>query len=143
MIRAAGPEDEDLVLSLALDFKKNSHYRDEPLDLQKFRELVRSFCQSDRTERIAILSGDTGVLAAATVEKFWSYEKVATEFMFWITPEARGFKKAKELIAAYEYWAKKVGASTIQLVSLNPSLDKMYTRWGYRPVEYAYLKDVI
>jgi GNAT superfamily N-acetyltransferase len=141
MIRAGGLEDEDLVVRLISEFLANSSYKNEHIDHNKLRPFLREFL-TPSAERIAILSEDTGVLLAAAVEKLWSFERVATEIAFWVTPSARTFKTARELITGYEQWAETVGVKTIQLVSLDQSLDKLYTRRGYRLTEYAYVKDI-
>jgi GNAT superfamily N-acetyltransferase len=141
MIRAAAPEDEDLVLSLIQEFLADSPYQNETIHPEKLRAVIREFC-TPSASRIGILAGDTGVLLAAATEKLWSFERVATEIAFWVSPSARTFKTARSLVTAYEQWARHVGVNTLQLISLDQSMDKIYTRWGYRLTEHAYIKEL-
>jgi hypothetical protein len=45
---------------------------------------------------------------------------------------------------AYQEWARRVGAKTVQMAMLDDSmnLDKFYRRQGYVPAERSYIKEI-
>lgn len=139
-------DDVDDVFSLAMEFFRNSPYKDMYIDESEVQNLVWEFALGPKTERLCLLlrDGDTtvGALAGLITKQLFNKDKLAVEVIWWINPEYRSFKSARILRDAYEYWAKKMGATSIQLVALEDAHDKLYRRWGYAPKEKAYLKEI-
>jgi GNAT superfamily N-acetyltransferase len=137
--------DEGAVFSIAMEFFRNSPYRHMTIDEPTVRNLVREFIYGDKTERICITLNDgqhlVGCLAAIVTKQLFNKDKIAAEVIWYVYPEYRSYKSAKMLREAYEFWATKMGATSIQLVSVDDK-DKLYKRWGYVPKETAYLKEV-
>lgn len=63
----------------------------------------------------------------------------AHEDVFWIDPDHRGLWAVK-MIAAFEAWAKARGASIIGLSCPLGTVERLYTRLGYRPAETTFAK---
>lgn len=69
---------------------------------------------------------------------------VVQELFWWVLPEHRTTTAALKLLKAFEQEAKKQGADVIAMVSTvyTPTLDKVYKRYNYRPVESSYFKEI-
>lgn len=142
-MRVATLDDHEIVFNLAFEFFNNSPYKNDLIDEGKVDQLVTNFLSAPKTDAIVLLSGDTGVLVGAAAEKLYSFDRFASEVIFWITPKARGGKTALRLITAYEYWAENVAKVTnIQMVGLGDMTHNLYSRLGYTQVERTYVKDI-
>lgn len=142
MIRIATKEDFDLVLNMALKFSASSPYA-KYTDVDKLKILIETFLEEDRSKSIILLHSDKGMLAAIVTPFLFGNIKLSTEVGWWVEPEARGLKIGKELLDAYEYWAKQVGCSLVTMSSLDDSVGKYYEMNGYTLYERAYIKEIV
>jgi GNAT superfamily N-acetyltransferase len=141
MIRIATEEDFELVREFALKFLDSLPYR-TIVDEDKVDEIVKTFLKSDRTERVVLMYGDIGMLAGSVTPFIFGNVIMASEIGWWIEPEHRGKAAGRELLKAFEYWAKQVGCSAITMVSLDERLGKFYEKNGYKLYERAYVKEI-
>jgi GNAT superfamily N-acetyltransferase len=89
---------------------------------------------------IIILHGEDGFLAG-TVSKFpFGPYMVASEVAWWVNEDKRKSNIGTELLDAFEFWAKKIGAEMVHMVSLDDSVGKFYEKKGYALYERAYMK---
>lgn len=69
-------------------------------------------------------------------------EPVATEFFWYVRPEARG--AGLKLLPEFERWAVEAGAARVHMVHLlklaPEKLGRLYQRRGYTPTETLYVK---
>lgn len=69
-------------------------------------------------------------------------EPVATEFFWYVRPEARG--AGLKLLPEFERWASEAGAVRVHMVHLlrltPEKLGRLYQRRGYMPTETLYVK---
>lgn len=136
---------------MAHRFHAASPYDDLTMDEDKVVELIDSFLNGDRNQRIVILALEDdqpiGMIAGVTSEMLFSRDKIASEMMWWIEPEHRGSRAALQLLDAYEFWAKKVGAKVVQLSSVDTEhadrLDRLYKKRGYYLVERGYIRGIV
>ena len=72
----------------------------------------------------------------------YSKDRVALEILWWVEPDARKTGLGKELLEAFEYWAKNIAQCSIIAVSSldDESLDKFYNKKGYKLTEKTYMK---
>jgi GNAT superfamily N-acetyltransferase len=138
------------ILDMIYKFGKDAYPQFE-LEDHKIAELVRTFLEDSGTSHIIILACDddnqpVGMVAGACHETMFNSERLAHEMMWWMEPEFRTSKIALELQSAFEFWAKKVGATWVQMSSVETEyadrLDKFYKRKGFVPLERGYLKKV-
>lgn len=145
-------EEKDLprVLELGRHFLAASPYSDLRFSEEATEAYLRS-CLVNPEERICILSMDgegnaVGALLAHVSTVPFSTDKVATELAWWVEPEYRNSRRGLELKQAYEFWARKMGATKISMALIKtehgPLLHKLYTKNGYYEAETAYVKSV-
>lgn len=140
-IRIAEPDDLDLIVSMSMKFLAStdfSKYTDETV----VRSVISSILQGPKETGIVLLYEDKGMLVATIKPFAYGTTPMAYELGWWIEPEHRGSGIGKELMSAYEFWASKVGAKIIMMTSLDESINKLYTKLGYKPMEYTFYKEI-
>ena len=138
------------ILEMCQKFHENTPFNGiEEYNESRVTDIIISIIE-DPANKIAILLVDdgkaVGMVLGVTSTSIFNYGKVATELAWWVDPEYRG-KKSLELMKAYEYWATNVAKCSVVQMSLlendtTESVDRLYKRKGYSPVERAYIKKV-
>lgn len=151
-LKVATMEDFETVFDMSLSFLKESPYRDIPSSHSKIVSFIRLFLEDKGSERVCILAFSKenipiGIIAGQLSSVPFSDHKVASEVMWWVSPNHRGVSRAAvELLGAFEHWGRIRGSSFIQmqsLASLNGfKVGKLLNRLGYEEKEVAYLKDI-
>lgn len=144
-LRLATPQDHPAILRMTLDFYQASPYSHMNFDVEKVSGVISAFINGPLNERVALLLVDpepVGVLLIATTDSIFSHDKFAGEVIWWVDHEYRNYKNVRTMINAYDYWSKTVGAVAQQLVAVDDKMTPLYKRLGFRPVEWAFIKDV-
>lgn len=148
-LKIAGLNDIPAILEMAKKLYEGSPYAALALDLVQAREQLEKFIIKGGQDYLVVLSHDegkpVGVVAAYAFRPMFSSEKVAVESLLWLEPEYRNGRRGKELIEAYEYWAKLVGVSIVQyglLSSADPRMEAFYKRIGATEAERIFYKDI-
>ena len=85
-----------------------------------------------------------GALGYAIAPDFFTGQSVATELLWYVLPEHRGYGLA--LLEAFERHARQRGAKFVgmtHLMSLQPEkLGAFYERCGYKCIEHHYMKEL-
>jgi len=139
-IRVATPEDFDQVFQLAMTFANHSPYSQFTKDYV-IEGMVKSMLDKPITEAI-VLIGDGGLLVGHSTPFIYGDCKSAAELCWWVDEDKRKTGLGKELIEAFEYWAKQNGCKLITMVSLDESIDKYYEKRGYQLQERVYMKEI-
>lgn len=84
-------------------------------------------------------AGPVGLLLAQAGETLFRPALWADEIALWIDPAARG-AWGPRLVAAYEAWARDLGARLVGLSALEPRAARLYARRGYRPADLKFAK---
>jgi len=150
MLKIATWDDYQNIIAMISRFASDSPYHDVYVDTGKLTNTVRGILEGDRAKSIILLyivdDRIVGMLAATTSELVINYDKIAHELMWWVEPEYRGGRAGIELLKAFEFWAKKIGCTKIQMSLVEtedaPKVQRIYTKFGYTPVERAFLKDI-
>lgn len=87
-----------------------------------------------------------GGIAGFVVEHWFGHDRMASDYAFYIAPEARGGRAALLLVRAFEEWAVSMGVKSI-LPGVTTELDApgvaaFYNRLGYRTYGSLFLKVV-
>lgn len=148
-LRHAGLDDIPAILDMAKKLYKGSPYEALNLDLGRAREELERFIISGKRDFMVVLSHDegrpVGVIAAYAFKPLFSNEKVAVESLLYLEDDYRTSRRGKELLSAYEYWAKLVGVSVVQyglLSSADPRMADLYVKQGCKEIERIYYKDI-
>ena len=82
-----------------------------------------------------------GFLIAISVPSLFSEEIQTQELGFFVIPEERKSRMARNLIKTYEYWSKNVvKADVCSLGLMDDRVGKLYNRMGYEKAETSYIK---
>ena len=150
-LRIATSEDIHTVYHMLTLFHSASPYKDLPMDENEVMALITDVINSPNTEKIILLKyddfGPVGMVAAHAVRFAITGHRIAMELAWWVQPDARTLHVGKELLDAYEYWAKNVANCThSRLCTLvngaEKVLDRVYKKRGYSPLENNYLKEL-
>lgn len=133
------------------NFKDASPYATFELSDTRLKEIVNAFLTGDKSTFIAFLAMNdenqpVGMVAAMATQPIFSDVKIAGELIWWVDVEYRQTRAGLELLNALETWAKQSGCSAITMTLLeDPNFDKIdgiYKKFGYRPSERSYLKEL-
>lgn len=139
MIRVAKIDDLGIVLEMAKKFAEESPHKDR-VDDKVLMEVAYGLITSPGG--IVILHDTKGFIAGSIVPFPYSADLTAAEMAWWVEPKYRKSNIGKELLQAFEYWAKKKKCKYITMSSLDDAVGKFYERQGYTLYERAYLKEV-
>jgi len=151
MLKIATWDDYDHIISMSESFAHNSPYEGIiSVDTNKIAKVIRGILDGDKSQSIIILylkdEVPVGMIIGSASETNISFDKMAHELIWWIEPEHRGGRAAIELFQAFEFWAKKVGCTLVQVSLVEtehaPKVEKIYSRFGYRQTERAFFKEL-
>lgn len=151
MLKIATIEDVNDILDVLKHFHEESPYADEEFKPDYVRELVVDVIGKPQTSAIILAENEhgqkVGIVGATLSPMLLSGSYTATEMVWWVHPAYRAKSSvAADLLAAFEYWAKMMGAKRMSLALLagpyEKILDRFYKQRGYRFVESSYLKEI-
>lgn len=144
MLKLATHDDFPDIKRLALAFANASPYKDLGIDEERIDDIIVTFLQSDKRDRIILLwmkdGKAVGILAGMIETNLFNMKKMAGDLMWWIDPEHRGGRAASEMMKALEYWARQRQCQILVMVDLLGNLNKLYTRKGFIQRETTYMK---
>lgn len=136
MIRKATIEDYSAVFAMAKKFAEESPYKDL-CTITRLRSVVLDCLLSP--DRVVFMN-EHGMIAGMYTVFIYGSDLNAVELAWWVDPEHRTSGLGKELIQAFEDWAKDNGCKMVTMISLDDDLGKYYEKRGYKLNERAYLK---
>ena len=136
MIRRAGADDLATACEFATRFHAESVHADVPVVAEALEAWMAGLIEGG-----AVFLSDEGIIGGVIVPFYWNPDaKMAVE-MFWWAP-----KDGRALRLALEQWAADEGALRVvfsgQVNERQATIDKVFRRAGYRPVEVGYMKDL-
>ena len=139
MIRDAELLDVEAIVTMAEDFLAGTdygrHLPTRPQALRAFAE--RLIAMEDATILLALdAERPVGMLAVWVYRHPMSDELVASELVWWVSPERRGI--GPRLLKRAETWARERGAAVLQMIAPNDRVARFYAACGYELVELAY-----
>lgn len=146
-LRFAGLNDIDAILDLAKELYKDSPYSPLSVNPVKVRATLEKIIVESKGEYVILLSVDgqeiVGVLVGYVYSPVFSDDRIAIEMLWYLKPEHRSGNRGVDMMDAYEYWAKGVGAKVIQYGYLSSSPEgmlKLYRRRGFELSEQIFQK---
>jgi GNAT superfamily N-acetyltransferase len=144
---AAGQDDIDAVVDMASRVYDNAELDDllGDIDLEHVRSLLsRMLSSDDAAVIIARKDGQAvGWVGLFMVPAIWHPKSTMVhELAWWVEPEERGNGVGSALLGAATDWAKKKGASALNMVALKgaPETARTYVNGGFRLLESTYTK---
>lgn len=138
----AGKSDVECLTKMAKDFANSSVYA--PLtDENKMETFIMDFIVGDKAEKIIFNHSNVGMLAAMVIPFLFGNVKFAAEIAWWVDPVHRRSNIGRELIDAFEFWAKRLGCHACVLATLTDhDVGKFYEKLGYINHERSYYKEI-
>lgn len=130
------------IIKFGEEFFKDSSYTGDYIPSAVREFLLAAFQDNDVGAFVSKKDGEIcGVLIGTVTQSFANFNKIAYDIVF-IAKGGCG----KELIDAYEKWAKKKGATKIILSSSAgrdlKSIERLYSMQGYKPIGIVAEKEV-
>lgn len=139
MIRKATIEDVNALTEMGIKFGEASPYKDY-FTKDKVRTIA-DLCAQNLIDFVAFIDDQNKGMIVGHASKFLLGEvKVATEIAWWVNPEDRKTSVGKELLEAFEQWAKDEGCKIISMISIDETLGTYYEKCGYKLTERSYMK---
>lgn len=147
MIRPATVEDIPRIVELGRMMHLESRYAPISFSEEKVAALIEKLISSDGVVFVAEIDGEiVGGIAGAVTEFWFSTEKLAFDYSFFLTPDARQGMQAVRLMVAFENWAKLNGVRQIDLgITTGVHVDKtahLYGGMGYKECGRLFVKEV-
>ena len=142
IVRKATIEDREVLVTMAQHFVQQTAYGQQiPSDRDHLGRVT------DQLLSLGIVfiaeAGDAvGMLAGLVYPHYMTGRQTANETAWWVEPSARGGRVARDLLAAFEQWARTQGAAVVEIGSWHPRLDRWYGRLGYVPGERVFRKEI-
>lgn len=150
-VRAATPDDVDAMVSMGRALHAESpRYRDKAFSEEKLRALA-SLITEPADNQLFMVAEVGGIVAGMMVcvlsERWFSYEKFATDLTLYVKPEFRGTSAFPRLVGVFEQWAKAQGVHDFTLgvsTEIHPgktvgAFERMgYTLAGYTMVKHGH-----
>lgn len=128
------------------DFVGSSSYRTEPVDVAHVTETLRTLMHA-KDGVVAVMRNDKGIFAGCFVgmahAHLFSSNRMLAELFIYTTPDARGHGNKLRRFA--EDWARdnECKAFLIAHPMSEMHLQRVYGRWGFKPHEVHYWKDLV
>lgn len=138
MIREAGLDDLDRLLSWGREFHQFSPWRHTPYSEGAVRQILTDIFDSDTA---TVLMHDKGMIGGFIMPLWLAPDHHLAHELFWWAESDGG-----SLLDAFEDWAKSKGAKEVIMLGLHgvdgDKVKRIYTHKGYNPREYTYSKEL-
>lgn len=141
MIRKAALKDVEALVEMGIKFGEASPYKEYYTE-GKVRAIA-NLCAQEWVDFVAFIDTDNKGMIVGHASKFLLGEvQIATEIAWWVNPEDRKGSVGKELLEAFEGWAKEQGCKLISMISIDDTLGSYYEKCGYTLTERSYMKEI-
>jgi hypothetical protein len=148
-VRDATENDIFEMTALCLQFcKEIGTYKLLGFDSSKMMKSIESIITSDECLALVLTENDRveGLFLAIVAPALFSQTLLATELVWYVSPEARGNGSSLSMVERFEVWAKENGAvmcSMFNMQSSDPEKSAaMYGKLGYKMAEATFMKEI-
>ena len=135
------------ILKLGIEMQRESDYADVPFDIeQSANSILNMVIRNDAGFGMLAYDGDkaVGMIAGSVSPYFFSKGKLASDFVWYVLPEARGSRTASKLLKMFTDWATSQGATELYMgITTNVSAARtgeLLQRIGFEHVGGNYRK---
>jgi GNAT superfamily N-acetyltransferase len=150
LVRYATPDDVPWIMGMAKEFFDVSEYRNLEWDYHRCLTFVLSLIDCDNGEKCLLVAVDSQDIPRGMV---WGYgaiqpflvRPIATELVWYVQPDYRASRMGRELLGAFERWAKGCGYHHVLTGVQEPFkavLEPFYIHRMYKPIEHYYIKEL-
>jgi GNAT superfamily N-acetyltransferase len=140
-LKIATEEDVPTLVDLGMKFAKETEFSKYVTE-EHVTELMKTLVTGDQDQTMVILYGTVGMIGGAKAPFLFGPYSMATELFWYVEPHRRKSNIGRELISAFEFWARKTGCMLLTMISLDDELGKYYEKYGYMLYERAYMKEL-
>ena len=147
--RVATIDDFDYVYDFAKRFYEVSPYSSiYEFSERRVHEVITHYLTGDRSAVMAVLmlkdKVPVGLIAGVSALNLFAEGTLAVEQVWWVDEDHRKTKKSLVLVALFEEWAKRIGASHCVFTSIKDvtDLSNLYTKLGYVETEQSFIKRI-
>jgi GNAT superfamily N-acetyltransferase len=151
-IRQAIPGDVPVLVRLGADLHAESpRYASTAYSPDKVAGLAQAIIDGrvpDAVIFVAVEYGEViGIFAGTVFEHWFSHDRMATDYTFYLRPESRGQgKTAVRLVKAFEQWARDRGVTSLVFGTSTEIAERrtvaLYHHLGYRDYSTAVIKQL-
>lgn len=144
MVRVATEADHGCIMAMARRFLSPDGPYGEKFSLDEDRVSSLTKHMTVGADHLVLVAVATetpvGMLSMFVFMHPLTGEKIASELCWWMEPEFRGSRLALTLLHDGEAWAKKQGASVVEMIAPNERVAEFYGRLGYERTDVHYRK---
>ena len=139
-IREASISEVNEIVNLCSIMHKESNYKNIDPDYNKSYEFIESSIIDKESFFIVLIEDNRiiGFFMAKLLEYFFSHERQAVDYLFFIKEEHRKKSGAYKLVSTYIKWAKKNNVREIILSSTTgvelEKIEKLYSKFNFKKV---------
>ena len=146
MIRVATHEDVPRLVELGRLLHDSSSYAHLGYDEDKVAQQCMRLMDSDGIVFVAVKDGQiVGFFGGSIAEQWFSRDKVAFDFSFFVHPDHRHGITAVKLIQAFTMWAKDQGATQIRMgITTDVNVEgttRLYKALGFQDAGVLFSKE--
>lgn len=136
--RVASPDDLFEVVHKTLTFAKGTRF----WDLMDEDTVIQFVSRILNNPDGVVFLADDGILVGQKTPSPYGTFDIALENVWWVAPSKRNNGLGRELLEAFEAWAKEKNCQLISVSCMNEEVGQMYEKLGYKLQECTYLKEV-
>lgn len=141
MIRAAGPTDIPRLIQMGARFLRETPYRGKVAVVEDQMERVVRHLLEQPNGMIFVLERAeevVGMIGFMVFDHPISGDSMASELFWWVDPEHRNGLGGVQLLRRAEQWARRAGATRMQMIAPDEHVGSFYQRLGYEPLETTF-----
>lgn len=151
MLKVATKNDIETIKKLYNSFlENNSFFKENAPSEEEKQAYAETFLDESSPNKMIILAYEgeepIGMIAFSYEKDKFEIRSWGTRNMIWVEPEYQNKGYSKELMNAYETWARLMNCNAIQLDILHDklynSLLKSYKNMGFKPMNTTCIKEL-
>lgn len=139
MLKIATLDDLPVLLEMGMKFASTTACKDY-MERDHIANVMHACITSP--DKVMLMHGEDAFLMGGVMPFQYGPYLTASELAWWVNEDKRKSTIGTELLEAFEFWAQKVGATFVHMVSLDDRVGKYYERKGYKLLERAYIKEI-
>jgi GNAT superfamily N-acetyltransferase len=146
MITTLRKEDAEAILEMGRDLHKESHFNDEPYEVDRVWQILEHTVKSPKKMFAAIDEQHRGFILMTCNDHYFSGIKRTSDLALYIKPEHRGGMLVVRLLEAAKQWSKEIGAKDMTIFhNTGIATDKapqLFKKLGFDMKGYIFTQEI-